>query len=283
MSEHITHTPMVKRLERSSDDKWIAGVCGGLGRYFDLNPAVFRLGLVVLTLLGGAGILVYLAAVLVVPAENKQSIAADVLADRRDHPWALVALGLAGVAIAVLLARASTWPTIGAGWIVILIAAVAVLWASRGGRRAHRILIAFAAFFAVVAVLCAAAIVTAFSWFNVSLGDGTGNRVYVPATAAAVQPSYKLGIGDLRIDLSRVRLTTPTHVKARLGIGELKVIVPANASVIVDAHAKAGDLYVLNQHDDGRNASVHTSAGSGKILYLDARVGAGRVDVVRAG
>ena len=80
MSEHITHTPTVKRLERSSDDKWIAGVCGGLGRYFDLNPAVFRLGLVVLTLLGGAGILVYLAAVLVVPAEGKQSIAADVLA-----------------------------------------------------------------------------------------------------------------------------------------------------------------------------------------------------------
>ena len=123
MSEHITHPPTVKRLERSSDDKWIAGVCGGLGRYFDLNPAVFRLGFVVLTLLGGAGILVYLAAVLVVPAENKQSIAADVLAERRDHPWPLVALGLAGVAIAVLLARASTWPTIGAGWIVILIAA----------------------------------------------------------------------------------------------------------------------------------------------------------------
>jgi phage shock protein PspC (stress-responsive transcriptional regulator) len=283
MSEHITHTPQVKRLERSSDDKWIAGVCGGLGRYFDLNPAVFRLGLVVLTLLGGAGILVYLAAVLVVPAENKQSIAADVLADRRDHPWALVALGLAGVAIAVLLARASTWPTIGAGWIVILIAGLAVLWASRSGRRAHRILIAFTAFLAVLAVLCVAAVITAFSWFNVSLSDGTGNRVYAPTTAAAVQPSYTLGIGDLRVDLSRVQLTSPIHVKARLGIGELKVIVPAGASVVVDAHAKAGDLYVLDQHDDGRNASVHAGAGNGNILYLDARVGAGRVDVVRAG
>ena len=42
-----------------------------------------------------------------------------------------------------------------------------------------------------------------------------------------------------------------------------------------------GDLYILNRHDDGRNASVH--AGGGNILYLDARVGAGRVDVVRAG
>jgi prepilin-type processing-associated H-X9-DG protein len=281
MSEHITHTPQVKRLERSSDDKWIAGVCGGLGRYFDLNPAVFRLGLVVLTLLGGAGILVYLAAVLVVPAENKQSIAADVLADRRDHPWALVALGLAGVAIAVLLARASTWPTIGAGWFVILIAGLAVLWASRKERRGRRILIAFTAFAVALVVLFAAAVITAFSWFNVSLGDGTGDRVYAPTTVAAVQPSYQLGIGNLRIDLSRVPLTTPMHVKARVGIGELKVIVPTIASVVVDAHAKAGDLYVLNRHDDGRNATVH--AGGGNILYLDARVGAGRVDVVRAG
>ena len=59
------------------------------------------------------------------------------------------------------------------------------------------------------------------------------------------------------------------------------MIVPTDASVVVDAHAKVGDLYVLNRHDDGRNASVH--AGDGNILYLDAKVGAGRVDVVRAG
>ena len=91
MSEHITHTPTVKRLERSADDKWLAGVCGGLGRYFDLNPAVFRLGLVVLTLLGGAGVLIYLAAVLVHPRRGQeQSIAAEILAGRRDHPWQLV-------------------------------------------------------------------------------------------------------------------------------------------------------------------------------------------------
>jgi len=281
MSEHITHTPTVKRLERSSDDKWIAGVCGGLGRYFDLNPAVFRLGLVVLTLLGGAGILVYLAAVLVVPAENKPSIAADVLAERRDHPWPLVALGLAGVAIAVLLARASTWPTIGAGWIVILIAGLIVLWMSRRERKRRGIVVAAFALTGLVVAAIATATVVAFAWFNVSLNDGTGNRVYSPTTVSAVKPAYTLGVGDLRIDLSHVSLTTPLHVKARLGIGELKVIVPRSASVVVDAHAKVGDLYVLNRHDDGRNPSIH--AGGGNVLYLDARVGAGRVDVVRAG
>jgi phage shock protein PspC (stress-responsive transcriptional regulator) len=71
MTEHITHTPTVRRLERSSSDKMLAGVCGGLGRYFELNPTVFRVGFVVLTLLGGAGVLVYLAAALVMPGEGK--------------------------------------------------------------------------------------------------------------------------------------------------------------------------------------------------------------------
>ena len=120
MNEHITHTPQIKRLERSSTDRMLAGVSGGLGRYFDLNPAVFRLGFVVLTLLGGAGILVYLAAVLVIPVEgNEQSIAAQVLAERRDRPWPVVGLGLAGVAlVAAPLARRARPP--GRGWIVVL-------------------------------------------------------------------------------------------------------------------------------------------------------------------
>ncbi|MGZ4339166.1 MAG: PspC domain-containing protein [Gaiellaceae bacterium] len=73
MSEHTLHTTQIKRLERSRTDKVLAGVSGGLGRYFDLTPTVFRLGFVVLTLLGGAGILVYIAAVLVMPKEGDES------------------------------------------------------------------------------------------------------------------------------------------------------------------------------------------------------------------
>ena len=115
MSEHTLQTPVVKRLERSADHRYLAGVCTGLGRYFDLNPAVFRLGFIVLTILGGAGILVYIAAVLVMPkAGAERSIAEDILANRRNHPVQLIALGLVAVAVLSLLARASTWPTAGA-------------------------------------------------------------------------------------------------------------------------------------------------------------------------
>ena len=138
MSEHITHPQSSKRLERSSSSRVIAGVSGGLGRYFDLNPTFFRVGFVVLTLLGGAGILIYLAAVLVLPDEGKeQSIAEEVLAGRRERPWPLVGLGLAGVALAVLLSQATMWQAAGFGWVLVLLAGLAILWSSRRDGRSR--------------------------------------------------------------------------------------------------------------------------------------------------
>src|SRR3989449_7678939 len=95
MSEHITEQPAVKRLERSRSDRMVAGVSGGLARYFDIHPAFYRVGFVVLTLLGGAGILIYLAAVLVMPDEGKEdSVVTAALKNRRDRPWPLIGLAL---------------------------------------------------------------------------------------------------------------------------------------------------------------------------------------------
>src|SRR5262249_53132852 len=162
-----------------------------------------RLGLVVLTLLGGAGILVYIAALLVMPAEGEQaSIAERALAERRDHPARLVALALVGVAILVLLSRASSWPSAGAGWVFVLIAGLAVLWASTG-RRMRGIVVVLITLAAMALTAAVVAVVTAFSWFDVSLSDGVGNHVYAPASVADVHPKYELGIGNLKIDLSQ--------------------------------------------------------------------------------
>jgi phage shock protein PspC (stress-responsive transcriptional regulator) len=278
MNENITHASQIKRLERSSSDSFLAGVSGGLGRYFDLNPAVFRLGFVILTLLGGAGVLVYLAAVLVIPREgSERSIAAQVLEERRDRPWPVVGLGLAGVALVVLLSRGAFLE--GAGWVVVLIGGVAILWASRSHKKARRLLIAATAVATIVVIAACTAVVLAFTWFDVSLGDGVGTSTYAPASAAAVQSSYNLGVGDLKVDLSQIGAAGSHHIKARLGVGELKIIVPHDADVRVDAHANVGSVYVLRNHDDGRNASVR--AGTGQFV-IDAKVGAGRIDVVRA-
>ena len=50
----------MKKLYRSETDRKIAGVCGGLGEYFNVDPVIFRIIFVVLFLYGGIGLLAYL-------------------------------------------------------------------------------------------------------------------------------------------------------------------------------------------------------------------------------
>jgi phage shock protein PspC (stress-responsive transcriptional regulator) len=133
MSDHTSHIAEAKRLERSDSDRMLYGVAGGLARYFDIHPAFFRVGFVVLTLLGGSGLLIYAAAALVMPAEGAaDSVATRALRQRRDRPWPLIGLGLLAVAGAVLLSNASFWPH-GDVWIVLAIAGVAILVLTRHG------------------------------------------------------------------------------------------------------------------------------------------------------
>ncbi len=57
------------RLYRSRDDRKIAGVCGGLGHYLNLDPTLVRIGFVALFLLGGSALLIYIVLLLFVPEE----------------------------------------------------------------------------------------------------------------------------------------------------------------------------------------------------------------------
>ena len=56
-----------KRLERSMQDKWIGGVAGGLGRYFDIDPTIVRLIFLVAFFGFGTGLLVYIVLWFVMP------------------------------------------------------------------------------------------------------------------------------------------------------------------------------------------------------------------------
>jgi len=62
-----------KRLYRSRQDCMIAGVCGGLAEYFDVDPSLVRLVVILTVFLGGAGLLLYLVAWLIVPENSEQS------------------------------------------------------------------------------------------------------------------------------------------------------------------------------------------------------------------
>jgi len=62
----------MKRLYRSSTERVIAGVCGGLGIYFDKDPVLFRILFVIITILWGTGILLYLVMWISVPKDTKR-------------------------------------------------------------------------------------------------------------------------------------------------------------------------------------------------------------------
>jgi phage shock protein C len=58
---------MQRKLVRSRTDRRLAGVCGGLGDYLNVDPTVVRLIFILLALTGGHGLLIYLILWLVVP------------------------------------------------------------------------------------------------------------------------------------------------------------------------------------------------------------------------
>ena len=306
MSDHTSHITDAKRLERSGSGRILLGVAGGLARYFEIHPAFFRVGFVVLTLLGGSGILIYAAAALVMPAEGApDSVATRALRQRRDRPWPLIGLGLLAVAGAVALSNASFWPH-GDVWIVLAIVGVVILWLTRHGlpeprsqdeageaatlarqdsRRMRRFFkgIGIAIGSVVALVLVAAAIAAAV--FHVHVGNGIGDREYTVASASELARSYELGIGPLQLDLSQLSLPAgeTRTLKARVDIGDIAITVPAGVSLHATARARAGNVRVLGAESNGWEVErVVSSPGSQGTLVVDAAVGAGSVRIDRA-
>ena len=98
------HSPgaEARRLSRARDGRWLGGVCDGLGRYFGLSPMIYRIGFVALSLAGGTGILLYVAAWLVMPDDGvEDSIAAGApfvsLADDKGKRYLVPTSGIAYV------------------------------------------------------------------------------------------------------------------------------------------------------------------------------------------
>jgi phage shock protein PspC (stress-responsive transcriptional regulator) len=277
----------------------LAGVCGGLGRYFDVNPLLYRIGFVVLAVLGGAGILIYGAMALVIPKEGERdSVASDVLRNHRQRPVALVGLALVAVAGIVLLSHVTLRIHSDAFWAVVLIVGATLLWSQRRStadaaevvegaaegapprRRGRALRIVLAA----IGILLALAIAGALAFTAVFLhpGDGVGRRSYEPLTVAALRDQYRLGVGELHVDLSHLALPPgTTTVQMRVGIGHLLVTVPRGVTVRTKGKVSWGDAQVLGHDESGHD--VHTDVGAADArLVLDGDVGIGQLEVNRA-
>jgi phage shock protein PspC (stress-responsive transcriptional regulator) len=107
-----------RRLVRPHGGRVVGGVCEGLGRYFHVDPAIFRIGALVLVFIGGTGVLAYVAAWVILPPDDADR---DMPAARSG--WAMVAVVLACLIIGLPLFMGMVF-TFGG---VVLLAALAVV------------------------------------------------------------------------------------------------------------------------------------------------------------
>lgn len=271
-----------KRLRRSRDDRWIAGVAGGLADYFGLSAAVYRVLFVALAFAGGTGILLYVAIALVMPAADRdESILSEALRRQRNRPWLVIALALlALVLLAGPLGHGAFF--FGPGGIVfaLLVAgAIALIaWGARGGgRRLATVLVIL-----VLLLLGAVAGAVAAAYEH----GGIGDRHERPTSAVELEEKYRLGIGQLRLDLTAVELPPgETRVGVDLGLGELDVTVPEGVAVRASGHADAGEVDVFGLGGEGRDVQQTVTdydfANADRRLVIDARVRAGELTIER--
>jgi phage shock protein PspC (stress-responsive transcriptional regulator) len=318
-----------RRLTRSSSDRVLGGVAGGLGRYFDIDPIIFRIGFVVLTIAGGAGVLAYLAAWLLVPADPVPGEAP--VGRNKALTWigvgvltiaACVALGpglffagppLFGFALLALLGVA-LWRAAenrgedgnhvvrraGLAILLIVVAGVGFVAVGVGAAVGGGAVIA-GLVIAIGAALCVSAFVGGARWLvlpalviaiplgfvaaaGIDTDGGVGDRDYRPTSLAELRDGYKLGIGDLRVDLRAVDLPAGrTPLKLNMGIGSVRVLVPEDVCVASDVRVGAGYARVFDRDSAGLDVDWRqspTDNAGAKRLVIDGRIGVGELQVV---
>jgi phage shock protein PspC (stress-responsive transcriptional regulator) len=121
-------------LHRSRSDRKVAGVAGGLAAYFGIDPIILRIFIVVLSLFGGSGLLIYAAGWLLLPDEGEQRSEVQKLLDRDGRPHSarsivILTLVIIGIVIAIgSIADGHWWLGGGPGiWPLLVVGGIATL------------------------------------------------------------------------------------------------------------------------------------------------------------
>ena len=109
---------MSKRLYRSKRDSVIAGVCGGLGEYFDIDPVIIRVIAVILIFAQGIGLLAYLIAWIIIPQRKEEGEVEEKSEAHKYLPGIILIL----VGIIFLLNNVLPWFHFGVLWPLIVVA-----------------------------------------------------------------------------------------------------------------------------------------------------------------
>jgi phage shock protein PspC (stress-responsive transcriptional regulator) len=302
--------PRPRRLTRSSSDRIIGGVAGGIGRHLGIDPILVRVAFILLCFAGGAGIIAYLALLAFVPSDDGRPVSQT---NRTTSVIATIALA---VAVVVFLGPPAIF--LGPGLLVLaLFAVVAVLvYRATGGAedparaiaRAGLILLAIlAAFGAAVGVGFLAALgggvvigiltVVAGLALVATAFVGGARWLIVPAlvlalplaVVAAADIDIRGGIGDRTYQPQDAAAVKP---KYELGMGRLDIdlrdaqLPPGQTNVKVDLGVGesrirvADDVCVTTNADIGVGAATVFGQDNGgvDVAYAD---GGHRVDPTR--
>jgi phage shock protein PspC (stress-responsive transcriptional regulator) len=288
-------------LRRNVRHRILGGVAAGLADYLDIDVIVVRVAFVALTLLGGSGVLLYLAAWLIIPAEDTGRAVVQDFMEQRPRRRSLVAIVLGTVigivALSNLFSSGPWWPHWDGGLggfgfffgLFALALAVVLLIASgrRGGSPVRWLLLTSLVSLVAIAIVVAATVFTVETLSGVPLRGGVGDTQWRPTSVSQVAPPYRLAIGNMEVDLRDVTFKPgTTHITATVGIGHLVVELPAGAAVSVVAHSGLGGVQVFGQDQGGFSTSQTMQApgtvAGGPRIVLDAETGVGQVQVMRA-
>ncbi|MFF0060194.1 PspC domain-containing protein [Streptomyces sp. NPDC005279] len=123
--------PEAQQLRRTPRQKVVAGVCGGLGRYFDIDPVIFRIVIGVLSVTGGVGLIFYGFAWLLIPSEDEEENEVRRLLSGRVDGASLTAVLLALIGCGLFLSMLSNGGTLAFAALLSLAVAGAAVWSQR--------------------------------------------------------------------------------------------------------------------------------------------------------
>ncbi len=264
----------------------VGGVCGGIGRYFGIDPTLVRIGFVALALLGGTGLIVYAAALLLVPLDDEKAPAPSTPRDRN------MAIGLVVAFVVICLVVGGGFGFAFGGALVplafIVLAGLAVWWLVSGerpsgspatlvrraalgvGLLAGCLALAVASFFASGlggGVVVAALVIAAGAGLVAAAFIGGARWLVLPALAIALPLAF---VSAAAIDLDggfgerTERPGTLSEVKPSYQLGAGELIIDLR-----DVKLPAGDLPI----------KVQIGAGHAQVIVDDDVCVASRVEI----
>ncbi len=157
---------------------------------------------------------------------------------------------------------------------LVLISGIALVIGAWYGRA--RGLILLAVFLAPVAVVAGA--IDEFPF-----GGEFGDVSFRPATVAELPESIERGGGQLTVDLADLDpLVEADRIAIDMGVGEIRVIVPRNLDVVVDAAVGVGNIEAPDGDTNWLDVErTVTFDGDGATLHVDAELGVGNIQILR--